>query len=47
MVGMSRNEAQTRFELIEPAIFGRGWDRVDIRVEETAAAVDIVEHRGQ
>ncbi|MBC7853293.1 MAG: DEAD/DEAH box helicase family protein [Pirellulaceae bacterium] len=44
---MSRNEAQTRFDLIDPAIVSRGWDRADIRLEETAAAVDIVEHRGQ
>ena len=44
---MSRNEAQTRFDLIDPAIISRGWDRVDIRLEETAAAIDVVEHRGQ
>ena len=44
---MSRNEAQTRFDLIDPAIITRGWDRVDIQLEVTAAAVDIVEHRGQ
>ncbi len=44
---MSRNEAQTRFDLIDPAIIERGWDRVDIRLEETAAAIDVVEHRGQ
>ena len=44
---MSRNEAQTRFDLIDPAIITRGWNRVDIQLEVTAAAVDIVEHRGQ
>lgn len=44
---MSRNEAQTRFDLIDPAIFSRGWERIDIRLEETAAAVDVVEHRGK
>lgn len=44
---MSRNEAQTRFQMIDPALFERGWERIDIHLEETAAAIDIVEHRGQ
>lgn len=43
---MSRNEAQTRFELIDPALFQRGWVRADIRIEETAAQVDIVDGQG-
>ncbi|HMF12875.1 MAG TPA: DEAD/DEAH box helicase family protein [Gemmataceae bacterium] len=44
---MSRNEAQTRFDLIDPALFGRGWDRADIRLEETLPAVDIVYGKGK
>lgn len=44
---MSRNEAQTRFELVDPALDARGWSRSDIRIEETAAPVDIVHGRGQ
>ncbi len=44
---MPRNEAQTRFELIDPALEQRGWLRSDIRIEETAAPVDIVYHKGQ
>jgi type I restriction enzyme R subunit len=44
---MTRNEAQTRFDMIDPAIIGRGWDRVDIQLEVTAAAVDIVPHQGR
>ena len=44
---MLRNEAQTRFDLIDPALFGCGWERTDIHLEETAAAIDIVEHLGQ
>ncbi len=42
---MRRNEAQTRFELIDPALEERGWSRrTDIRVEETAKPIDIVNH---
>ena len=44
---MARNEAQTRFELIDPALLERGWCREDIRLEETAAAIDIIHGRGQ
>jgi type I restriction enzyme R subunit len=40
---MSRNEAQTRFELIDPALKKRGWMRTDIRMEVTAAQIDIVD----
>ena len=40
---MPRNEAQVRFELIDPALEERGWSRrTDIRVEETARTIDIV-----
>lgn len=43
---MPRNEAQTRYELIDPALEDRGWDRrTDIRVEETAKPIDIVNHQ--
>ena len=43
---MPRNEAQTRFELIDPALPERGWDRrTDIRVEETAEPIDTVNHQ--
>lgn len=40
---MSRNEAQTRFDLIDPALEARGWKRNDIRIEVTAAQIDIVD----
>jgi type I restriction enzyme R subunit len=44
---MSRNEAQTRLELVDPCLIDqRGWPRADIRVEVTAAAVDIVNGKG-
>src|ERR1051326_7996881 len=43
---MPRNEAQVRFELIDPALEERGWNRkTDIRVEETAKPIDIVNHQ--
>src|SRR5437867_13275334 len=43
---MSRNEAQVRFELIDPALEHRGWNRrTDIRVEETAKPIDIINHQ--
>lgn len=44
---MSRTEAQTRFELIDPALFQRGWVRTDIRTEVTAAQIDIVDGQGR
>ena len=44
---MSRNEAQTRLELVDPCLIDqRGWPRANIRVEVTAAAVDIVNSKG-
>ena len=42
---MSRNEAQTRFELIDPALETRGWVRFDIRIEVTAAQIDIIDDK--
>ena len=42
---MPRTEAQVRFELIDPALETRGWKRTDVRVEEVAAAIDIVHHQ--
>ena len=39
---MSRNKAQTRLELVDPCLIDqRGWPCANIRVEATAAAVDI------
>ncbi len=39
---MSRNEAQTRRDLIDPAIFDRGWTNDLIKVEITPGGTDIV-----
>ena len=44
---MSRNEAQTRFDLIDPKLIERDWERADIRIEETLSAVDIVYGKGR
>src|SRR6266545_3419035 len=43
-----RNESQTRFELIDPALARCGWrPGSDIKVEETAAPVDIIYGKGK
>ncbi len=45
---MSRDEAQTRSELIDPVLEQRGWSRTtDIRIGETLPAVDIVYGTGR
>ena len=42
-----RNEAQTRFELIDPVLIDHcGWRRQDIRIEQTAAQIDIIQGKG-
>ncbi len=38
-----RNEQQTRFELIDPALEASGWQRSDIKVEVTACQIDIID----
>lgn len=42
---MSRNEAETRAQIIDPALHKRGWSEDLIRREETAGAVDVVAGR--
>ncbi len=42
---MSRNEQQTRFSLVDPAIRARGWTEDLVRVEETAGTVEIIDGR--
>jgi len=44
---VSRNEAETRFDLIDPALFECGWERPNVRIEETLPAVDIVYGKGR
>ena len=38
---MSRNEAQTRFELINPALASKGWTTEHIKVEESTGGIVI------
>jgi len=42
---MPRNEQQTRVELINPALFERGWDDTLIREEKTPGGTDIIDGR--
>lgn len=44
---MSRNEAQTRFELIDPALFKLGWTTENIKVEETVGGIDIIDGKAR
>lgn len=39
---MSRNEADTRAQLIDPALHARGWTEELIRREETAGAIEVI-----
>jgi len=38
---MARNEKQTRIDLIDPALFERGWTHSLIRMEKTPGGTDI------
>lgn len=40
---MSRDETQTRIELIDPALYNRGWNDSLIRRERTPGGVDIID----
>ena len=42
-----RNEAQTRFEVIDPMLIDHcGWRREDIRLEQTLPQIDIIQGKG-
>ncbi len=40
---MARNEKQTRHDLIDPALFERGWTHSLIRMEKTPGGTDIID----
>jgi len=40
---MSRNEAQTRYELIDPALRLRGWNETNIKVEATSGGIIVID----
>lgn len=44
---MPRNEPQTRYELIDPALDSRGWPRSAVKVEERDAAVEIIDGKAR
>lgn len=44
---MSKNEADTRAKLIDPALHKRGWTEDLIKREETAGAIEIIDDRAQ
>jgi len=43
--GATLNEAQTRIQLIDPALHSRGWTEDLIKREETLGAVEIIDGR--
>ena len=44
---MPRNEAQTRFELINPALRLRGWDETNIKVEESTGGIVVIDGKAR
>ena len=40
---MPRNEAQTRYELIDPALRLRGWNETNIKVEATSGGITVID----
>ena len=44
---MPRNEAQTRFELINPALRERGWNETNIKVEATSGGITVIDGKAR
>jgi type I restriction enzyme R subunit len=44
---MPRNEAQTRYELIDPALRTRGWNETNIRVEATSGGITVIDGKAR
>jgi type I restriction enzyme R subunit len=44
---MPRNEAQTRFELINPALRQRGWNETNIKVEATSGGITVIDGKAR
>jgi type I restriction enzyme R subunit len=42
-----RNEAQTRYELIDPALRLRGWNETNIKVEATSGGITVIDGRAR
>ena len=44
---MPRNEAQTRYELIDPALRLRGWNETNIKVEATSGGITVIDGKAR
>ena len=44
---MARSEAQTRYELIDPALRLRGWNETNIKVEATSGGITIIDGKAR
>ena len=44
---MPLSEADTRAKLIDPAVYARGWKEDNIKRQETAGAVEMVEGKAR
>lgn len=44
---MPRNEAQTRYELIDPALRRRGWNETNVKVEETTGGIVVIDGKAR
>jgi len=44
---MPRNEAQTRFELIDPTLRTRGWNETNIKVEATSGGITVIDGKAR
>jgi type I restriction enzyme R subunit len=42
-----RNEAQTRYELIDPALRQRGWNETNIKVEVTSGGITVIDGKAR
>jgi len=44
---MPRSEAQTRYELIDPALRLRGWNETNIKVEATSGGITVIDGKAR
>ena len=44
---MPRNEAQTQYELINPAIRKRGWNETNVKVEESTGGITVIDGKAR
>jgi len=47
LIAMPRNEAQTRYELIDPALRLRGWNETNIKVEATSGGITVIDGKAR